>query len=281
MFLLFLQGLFNAVLEVSATEITLKLWHGISDSPILGVYSGYGIGSCIGVILMMKFIKFNPNETKLLSPEDIKLQVPFSSAGLFGIFVVACFIILHYFETKKNIKFKNDDKKQKLNLLTPKNEIITKLSKFEIIFNSKFISKNVCRIKIIQLILLTLLSITLSGYVCINASFLLPYTTKGPAKFSVENFFIIKITFWTLNVFGRFIGALIAFKVNSSKFFFNLLFLNLTLVIIYAIPSFHVIENFHWYIVILMAFTIAPIIPSCFMITKYTLVNTSPTKLTN
>jgi hypothetical protein len=60
---LFSRILLQAILEVCGIETVLKLWDGISNSPVLAVYSSYGIGSYIGVVLMMKYVKFNPKDS--------------------------------------------------------------------------------------------------------------------------------------------------------------------------------------------------------------------------
>jgi hypothetical protein len=201
--LLLLQGFSTAFLEVCGIETVLRLWDGISNSPVLAVYSGYGIGSCIGVVLMMKYVKFNPKDSyfdtlnftntsinRTLIADDIKLQMPFTIGGVFGVFVVIGFIIINLMRREKNMKLfdkKNTDvnsyllQEQKTNSANRKQ---SKLESFDkILFNSKFTSRKGFFIKMNQLVLLTLLSITLVAYVSINSSYLLPYTTMGRLYF--------------------------------------------------------------------------------------------------
>ena len=148
---------------------------------------------------MMKYVKFNPKDSffdtlnftntssnRSLIADDIKLQISFSIGGVFGFFVVIGFIIISLMGREKNMKIiekKNTDVNS--NLLQEKKTISadkkqSKLESFDkIVFNSKFTSRKGFFIKLNQLVLLTLLSITLIAYVSINSSYLLPYTTMG------------------------------------------------------------------------------------------------------
>ena len=314
---------FKFILKVCGAESTFRLWHGISNSPISAVYSGYGIGSCLGVAFIMRFIKFNPiTRLKVLSElnsttddyekvyeknkpvfsqikrddktnitfyaneitsDEIKLVVPYSTAGCFGLFVAIGFICLHYIEKKAHIVLKkpNDAESDLIKNKIPEtliaddqqNKSLNYLNK--LLFGTIFISKKVFYIKVFQLILLTLLSVILCSFVSINSAYMLSYTTRGPAKFSIESFFVLQILFWIFYLISRLITSFVAYRFNNAIFFLALLILNLSLSILYAIPYLNSIQKYCWLLITLLAFSTGPILPSCFMIAKYIFLNIS------
>jgi hypothetical protein len=238
----------------------------------------------------MRFIKFDPksqlkltsNETtwiekehKKISSDDIKLQIPYGIAGCFGFLVAVGFIFFHIIENKKQFKMETKIEHVKVNLLEKPDENKTSLIKTinKIIFSTKFKSKKVFFIKIIQVILLTLLSLNLCAFISINSSYMVSYLTKGPAKLSLDTFFMIQMLFWVFYVIGRLLTTFIAYKMNNSLFFMFLLTINLILAILYAVPSFNSMQIFYWFIINLLATGTGPIIPGCFMIAKHTLLS--------
>lgn len=237
----------------------------------------------------MRFIKFDPksqlkltiNETtwiekelKQSSSDDIKLQIPYGIAGCFGFLVAIGFILFHIIETKNQFKIGKKIEHAKVNLLEKpnennKNSLIKTINK--ILFTTKFKSKKVFFIKIIQVILLFLLSLNLCAFISINSTYMVSYLTKGPAKLSLDTFFMLQMLFWVFYVIGRLLTTFIAYKMNNSLFFMFLLTINLILAILYAVPSFNSIKIFYWFIINLLATSTGPIIPCCFMIAKHTL----------
>ena len=104
------QGLATALYDLGGNHIVLKLWDGISSSPINAMHSGYGIGALIAVQLAKPFIKFDPlqsvkdaekvknsNQSSFvfanntdpvdlqigneINPNDIQIGIPFSISG--------------------------------------------------------------------------------------------------------------------------------------------------------------------------------------------------------
>lgn len=295
-----------AITDICGSELALRLWHGVSNSPIITIMAGHGIGACLAAVVVRPFIKFNPQKLhqnnnsytefnltssppsikRELTPSDIQLKIPFSIAALYSSFLAICFIVSQFIETKNrkkhkllNQKFKNEP------LIEAKNALINDQSNQEkfkkwannLIFKVEYDSNKLFAVKIIQLVILVILGFSSSGFISIETNFMITYLTKGPAKLSIGNYFTFQIIFWLLYVFGRFMATLIAYKINTLAYFIVLCLFNLIVLFIYIVPALNTNKLFLWIIVFSLSFISGPIIPSVIMIAKHTLVHVSST----
>jgi fucose permease len=102
---------------------------------------------------------------------------------------------------------------------------------------------------------------------------MLTYLTKGPAKFELSNFFTTQTLFWAFFILGRFLAALLAFKLSTLVFFSLMTVLNIVCLVLYVIPALNSIQLFYWFIVCAIGLFSGPLIPSCFMVAKEVLVD--------
>jgi hypothetical protein len=254
----------------------MRLWHGISNSPIIFVRSGYSLGALMIVFISKSFVKFNPilsskNETSIIESTDIKLKLPYSIAGIFSIFIGFIFILIQYFEYKENIR-------QQVNLNNKKNintarSVLDKIS--FIIFNDNKYKRKKFNSKILLTILLLIVTISIGGFTIVLSNFMISYVTKGPAKLSIEIFFKIQTLFWIFMTVGRLLAAIIAFRLNTLVYVFSLISLNFTFILLYSIPNFNSKQIFYWLITIPLGIVVGPIVPSTVMLTKHVMKNLS------
>lgn len=292
--LAFLQGAAQASLDVCVNGEALRLWSGISNSPISIILAGYGIGALVVVFIAKPFVKFNPilnaisdnnniTNTSSIKQSDIKLHIPFTIAGLFGLLIVCGFMISFYYTTKLNkandtqLESKkpqensemiaNDDDDNHLNVK------LTKTAKFFMIIFDENSSNNKERAaKVIKSLLLFILCVCVGGYTIVLSAFRLTYLTTGPGRIPMNKYFIIEMLYWLFFVIGRLVTTIVAFKMNSLIFFTILILLNLLASFLYALPLLNVIQVFYWFIIAILAFLNGPLIPTCIMVAKHIMV---------
>ena len=289
------QGISHALFDICMNGAVLNLWNGISNSPINGVQAGYGIGALIAVFISKPFVKYSKNnnrttnstnlisalrnETIVPSLPNITLQVPYTVAGFIGILISVAFVIAQYYESK-NVKRQNRKSQvsikieeiEKLN----DNKLESTLEKPEksnyisnLIFNDKIYDAKVFKSKLLLTTLLIFLAMSIGGFSIILANFMLTYTTKGPAKLSLNSFFLIQMLFWVFNVVGRLLASVVAYKLNTLVYFFVLIILNFTCISLYSIPQLNSTTIFYWLIIIPLSTVNGPIIPSTMMVLKH------------
>lgn len=128
-----MQGFAQAIYDLVGNDMILKLWSGISASPINAMHSGYGIGAIVAILASKNFIVFSDydlllakaNSSNVVVPsvassvlvtnstisssnvsiektgwEKINVQTPYWIAGKFSLFVGILFLITQIFETK-------------------------------------------------------------------------------------------------------------------------------------------------------------------------------------
>jgi hypothetical protein len=84
------QGIGSCLFEIGGTHIVLKLWDGVSTSPINALYAGYGIGGLLMVQLAKPFIIFNELEDSMLSNNtnsttiSTQIQTPYKMYLIFS-----------------------------------------------------------------------------------------------------------------------------------------------------------------------------------------------------
>lgn len=66
-----MQGISQAIYDVVGNDMILKLWSGISTSPINAMHAGYGIGAILAIIASKNYIVFSDYD-RLLSQSDSK-----------------------------------------------------------------------------------------------------------------------------------------------------------------------------------------------------------------
>jgi FHS family Na+ dependent glucose MFS transporter 1 len=292
--LFLLHGMSFAIYDVGGNQIILRLWSGISDSPVNAMHAGFGIGAMIILNVVKPFIKFSSDirneqnsssdtNNSALSPDDIKLQIPYSIAASFGFVIAICFLIGQYFETKnrkaanhgsnseanqqtvplKQIPLSNDERQQApvkfIQKILFKNRIYTSLKDLALVLT------------LISLIFLLFLCV--NGYMSVMTTYMLTYLIKGPAKFSLDQFLILQTLFWVFFIIGRFSAALLAFKLNSLVYFFCLLLSNFIVALLFIVPYFNSTKGFYWFVVCALGLTSGPLIPSCFMVANYIFKN--------
>ena len=301
--LFLLQGAGQAIYDVCGNQIIFRLWSGISESPVNAMHAGYGIGAMIAVQLLKPFLKFNPteesgldarmsdnstdntnmttnnsinfNQTGSINSNDIKLQIPYSIAGLVGVLTIVIFIIAQFFEFSqvKNSRYLTDADEMPLKNRVSNNEE-KKVHFSERIFGRYFKNRRDLVIISIQLAIIFSLFMAVMAYNMVLTTYMLTYATKGPAKFARDQFLTIQTFFWIIFIVGRFSAALIGFKLNTFYFFTGLVTFNAILVFIYN-TKLNEIQLFYWFMILALGFTNGPLIPSCFAVAKYIFVKTN------
>jgi FHS family Na+ dependent glucose MFS transporter 1 len=300
--LFLLQGVGHAIYDVCGNQIIFRLWSGISESPVNAMHAGYGIGAMITVQLLKPFLKFNPkededrmvynytnnmtstvfvgeneiaslNNTDQITSSDIKLQIPYSVAGLVGVFTMCVFIVAQFFEIKHLKKSKVEKRAEEIPF-KEKNEKNKKITIPERIFGRKIENRKNFVIISIELGIVFLLFMAVSAYNLVLTSYMLTYATKGPAKFIRDQFLTIQTFFWIMFIIGRFSAALFGFKLNSFYFFTALININTILVFIFN-TKLNMIQNFYWFIILALGLSNGPLIPCCFAVAKHVFVKTN------
>lgn len=129
-----MQGFAQAIYDLVGNDMILKLWSGISASPINAMHSGYGIGAIFAILASKNFIVFSDydrllakaNSSNVAIPsvatsvlvtnstisltsnvsiektdwEKINVKTPYWIAAKFALFVGILFLITQIFETK-------------------------------------------------------------------------------------------------------------------------------------------------------------------------------------
>ena len=261
---------------------------GISNSPVNAMHAGYGIGAIIVVQTLKSYIKFDPllktieklndstviNITKTdknLTSSDIDLFIPYTYGACYGIFIVIAFLFAQYFESKV---LKSNSKDVIENLIEKSSPV-----SFDHRANLKSIQKNsfgsnlenetsTCAVIVITT-LLFFLFMFVNGTITIVNTFMLTYMVNGPAKFDVFTFIQLQTLYWLFQIISRISAALCGFKMNSLIFFLILILTQFFITIFYSIPILNTNKMFYWILIPLLGFGLGPMIPSCFMITKY------------
>lgn len=134
-----MQGISQAIYDVVGNDMILKLWSGISTSPINAMHAGYGIGAILAIIASKNYIVFSDYDRLLdsktnssktifsttissiltdsstgssltsnmttMTPskngwENINVRTPYWMAAKFALIVGILFLITQIFETK-------------------------------------------------------------------------------------------------------------------------------------------------------------------------------------
>jgi hypothetical protein len=90
----------------------------------------------------------------------------------------------------------------------------------------------------------------------------------GPAKLNLETFVAIQTLYWSFFIFGRFISAYLAYKIDSVHFLLGALVLNLVVNSLFLVPFFTLSQSFFWICVSMIGFSSGPLIPSGIMVAK-------------
>ncbi|CAF0745904.1 unnamed protein product [Brachionus calyciflorus] len=260
----FLQGVAFSVYDLCGNHIILFLWNGLSNSPINAMHAGYGIGALISVQLSKKFIKFNPidemkkmdlNSTDLnapqitqINPNDMDLIIPYFIAGAFDFFLCIIFIIAQKVERKNSKKYQVNTNIELLNK-SKKDVDSNQSSKILKLFFGDKVYKGYDLIYM-------LVQITNS------------YLTKGPGKFSIEEYSDIQTLFWLLFIAGRFIAAFVAFKMNAILFVTILYTSNLVITSLFLVPYLCQFKMFYWVAISFLGLVNGPLYPSSIMVAK-------------
>jgi MFS transporter, FHS family, Na+ dependent glucose transporter 1 len=282
-----IQGVAQAVYDVGGNSIILRLWDGISDSPVNAMHAGYGIGAMLSVSIVLPFIKVSgvnemlndtlTNETNQteeaieLTSDDIKLQIPYSIAGSLGALILICFLVAQYFELKNSKKLEKEKLKNQQEMsLKPLNDNLNELNKNssvplafvqKLLFGSKTYSKSSLSIVLIQVFVIFLFFASASGVNNVLTAFLRTYLTLGPAKFTNAQYSTLASSYWIFFTIGRFGAALIAFKMNSILFFSLLILSNLITLGLFCIPYFSTWKQFYFIAISILGVTSGPLVP--------------------
>ena len=291
MILFCIQGCGIGTYEICGNQIILKLWNGISNSPVNAMHSGYGIGAIAAVQILRSYIKFNPilkinenynntaNTTEIINMQkssDINLVIPYTIGSCFGIGIVIGFLIAQYFESKVTKKYEKETVDQiifsplslnKATLLNKENNHLRSHQKIN--FGRHLQSKTSFVALVLITSLLFLLFMFANGTITIINTYMLTYLVNGPAKFDISTFIQLQTLYWAFQISGRVTAAFCGFKMNSLIFFLILTLIQLLFLIIYSIPTLNSHQIFYWILIPSIGFALGPLIPSCFMISKY------------
>jgi hypothetical protein len=125
-----------------------------------------------------------------------------------------------------------------------------------------------------QIILITLVLFCLQGYLTIVSKFMLTYLTKGPAKFTINEYTNLQSLFWLLFILSRVCTTFLAFYLNNSNsilFVFLLFLMNAFVTVLLLVPAFAQSKLFFWLAISLIGLAVAPAHPSMFMVAKHIL----------
>jgi MFS family permease len=270
----------------------LRLWHGISSSPISGTYGSYGIGAIVAAQLAKPFIKFNPleshfnetanitgnstsNSTKIILPEEIQLQVPYGCGVILGALVTIGLLVSQYYELKELKNVKLHQNKQQATLIVKEQKTLTKrdaptdkvyLAGVQKIFFLNVLYKNMSVFIIfLQIFLLCIMFISVYAFLILN-NFLLTFFTKGPAKLEVSVFISIYTVFWLFFISGRLLSVFIAYKMNSFVFYGTVISLSFVSVGLFVFPFFNSKILPIYFILAFIGLVNGPLQPACFML---------------
>lgn len=282
-----IQGMAQAVYDVGGNSIILRLWDGISDSPVNAMHAGYGIGAMISVSIVLPFIKVSgvseslndtltnetnkTEETLGLTSDDIKLQIPYSIAGSIGALILVCFLVAQYFEIKNTKRIEKEKLKNQQEMsLKPLNDNLNELKENssvplafiqKLLFGSKTYDKSALPIVLIQVLLVLLFFASASGVNNVLTAFMRTYLTLGPAKFTNAQYSTLASSYWIFFTIGRFAAALIAFKMNSILFFTLLILSNVITLGLFCIPYFSTWKQFYFIAICILGITSGPLVP--------------------
>lgn len=295
--LFLLQGISQSLSDTCCGESSIRLWNGISDSPITLIQAGYGIGALLIVLISKPYVKFNPltlsqsvsssqnnssfNMTisnKNAVSSDIKLQIPYSIAAIIGGCVGLAFVFTYFYELKMVTRYSQaktnvlqdeneDDKKH--NVSETNNQRLYKL----VFGNIDNKNGETFSAKCIQMILIILLSMLVGAHAIVLGSFMLTYVTTGPAKISLNSYFTLYILFWLFVTISRLITTIVAFRISTLKVYAVIILFNILCSILYILPVLNKNQLFYWFIIPMLALASGPVIPSTLMFAKYLLVN--------
>lgn len=320
----FIQGCLQSIFDLCSNESVLRLWHGVSNSPVSVSLAGYGIGALASVFIAKPYVKFNPilnadivinadkidnnqtnrNESIQFINENVSsvnatsqsskitLYVPYSIFAVYGFLIGLFFLITHFYEIKNKLVFNQEssaDQSVKLKVIIPNDSDIMLLKSQSSLVNDggNVFKKLLIQIfgekpkylretntgKILKAVLLAALSFTIGGYTVMLSNFMLTYLTTGPAKIHIKKYFAFQMIFWLFHVISRLFTSIIAFKMNSLKYFTVLILLNFAASIVYTLPAVNSVESFYWFIIACLAFLSASLLPSCYMIIKHIMKN--------
>ncbi len=285
----FIQGCATAIFDVGTNQEVLRLWRGISSSPINALHAAYGLGGVIALQLVRPFVKFDPylvqlqnstsitNYTNVITSADIKLQLPFGLSSAFGSFICIGFLIAQYFELKHVKQTKKDEEVEKSAAIAltdvkqdecadSTNDVnIVKFPKFQgILFENVRYKNNAIYVFLAELFLVFMLFLSVAAFLTVG-NYLLTYFTKGPAKLPVNDFITIQTIFWACFTIGRILAVYIGYKVKPYIFYFALLIITLLCVFLCVLPYF-TNKIAVWILLSLIGLATGPLIPSSFMV---------------
>ncbi|CAF0745945.1 unnamed protein product [Brachionus calyciflorus] len=278
----FLQGVAFSFYDLCGNHIILSLWKGLSNSPINAMHAGYGIGALISVQLSKKFIKFNPIEemkmkydlnstdfnTTQINPNDIELIIPYFIAGAVGIVLCLIFIIAQKVERTNSKKYQVNTNIELLNK-SKKDVDFNQSSKIlKLFFGDKVYKGYDLIYMLVQIGMMTLTLFCVLGFYAVISKFMLTYLTKGPGKFSIEEYSDIQTLFWLLYIAGRFIAAFVAFKMNAILFVTILYASNLVITSLFLVPYLCQFKMFYWVAISFLGLVNGPLHPSSIMVAK-------------
>lgn len=311
-----LQGIAQAIYDLTGNFIILNLWNGISTSPLNAMHAGYGIGAILAIHIAKPFIAFDPYKNSHLmktfvnyttpatyyittsytnisntssfnttstSLNEVNLQVPYWIAAFLSLGVSIMFFIIQLIENAKRKKYVSLQLQQ--SILTEDFELdsasissdrflnYTQSSRFsmfiqKLLFTDRRFSGKTLYVMITLIILFIITFIFNQGYFTVISRFMFTYLTFGPAKLSVDEFVIVQTLFWIAFIIGRFLVAYITFAVDATKFFFNMLILNLVFNLFFIIPSIASHKIFFCVGVTLLGLSSGPITPTGLMVAK-------------
>ena len=232
--------------------------------------------------LSKPFIKFNTIETanaNMTSAIDqINIETPYFITSALGVAISVLLIIAQLVECQneklftKNV-YLQQDLTEKPRRLIHHQQQATEAEQKNNFFKKLVFGKNVYKGRtlvylLVQLGLLMALFFVISGYMSLKNRFMLTYLTRGPAKFSVNEYTHLNTVHWMLFVASRLITAFLVFKLNTFLFLFVVFLLNTALCCSFLAPYLTQFKVFTWIGIALMGFISGPMQPSIYMLAK-------------
>ncbi len=290
--LFFINGCGAAIFEVGSSQMMLRLWHGISSSPISSTYGSYGIGAIIAAQLAKPFIKFNPienvenktanvTENSTILPSDIQLQIPYGCGTILAAIVTVGLFISQYYELIELKKFKEYRQKMKLIVSTEETSVkpiknttdaIYCMRVQKMFFQNVVYKNKAVFIMFFQILLLCIIFMSVYAFLILN-NFLLTFFTKGPAKLEIGLYINIYSLFWFFFIFGRLLSVFVAFKMNAFLFYGLIVVSSFVSVGLFILPFFNSKTIPIYFILATIGLVNGPLQPSGFMIATALLGN--------
>jgi hypothetical protein len=263
----------------------LRLWHGISSSPISSLYGAFGIGAIIAAQISRPFIKFSPlantnlTENSTITASHIQLQIPYGCGTILATIATIGLFITQYYELTELKKFRQYQQQIKPmivnqieNSITNTVDVVYFVRVQKIFFQNVIYKNKAIFIMFSQILLLCMVFASGYAFMILNY-YLLTFFTKGPAKLEVNVFINVYTLFLCFFIFGRLLSAFVAFKINAFLFYCMVDVAAVISVGLFTLPFFNAKPIPIYIIMPIIGLVYGPLQPAGFMIASELLGN--------